>query len=79
MSRFFTWRLLLAGAALLPMGLVTPVTQAAGNDAFGFNGSVKGFPTGAVRVTCGGAYNLGTGLSIQGVASAALRTWGRDR
>jgi hypothetical protein len=62
MFRFFTWRLLLAGAALLAMGLLTPVTQAAGNDAFGFNGNVKGFPTGAVRVTGGGAYNLKTGF-----------------
>jgi hypothetical protein len=28
--------------------------------AFGFNGSVSGFPTGAVSVTGGGAYDLGT-------------------
>jgi hypothetical protein len=62
MFRFFNWRPLLAAAALLTAGLLTPVTLAAGNDAFGFNGSVSGFPTGAVTVTGGGAYNLKTGF-----------------
>jgi hypothetical protein len=62
MFRAFTWRPLLAAAALLTSGLLTPVTHAAGNEAFGFNGSVSGFPTGAVRLTGGGAYNPATGF-----------------
>jgi hypothetical protein len=62
MIRQFTWRPLLAATALLTASLATPVTYAQGNDAFGFNGSVSGFPTGAVRLTGGGAYNLATGF-----------------
>jgi hypothetical protein len=60
MFRALTWRPLLAAGALLTAGLLTPVTHAAGNEAFGFNGSVSGFPTGAVRLTGGGAYNPAT-------------------
>jgi hypothetical protein len=62
MFRSFKWRPLLAASALLAVGLPTSVTHAAGDDAFGFNGSVSGFPTGAVRLTGGGAYNLETGF-----------------
>jgi len=62
MFRFFTWRPLLAVAALLTVALPAAVTHAAGNDAFGFNGTVSGFPTGLVRLTGGGAYNLETGF-----------------
>jgi hypothetical protein len=62
MFRVFKWRPLLAAAALLTASLPIPVTHAAGNDAFGFNGSVGGFPTGAVTLTGGGAYNLETGF-----------------
>jgi hypothetical protein len=62
MFRPITWRLLLAVTALLTAGLLTPVTHAAANDAFGFNGTVSGFPTGVVRLTGGGAYNVETGF-----------------
>ena len=62
MFRSFNWRPLLAAAALLTVALPTAVTHAAGSDAFGFNGSVSGFPTGAVTLTGGGAYNLETGF-----------------
>src|SRR5689334_14153304 len=62
MFRFFNWRSLLVAATLLTVGLPIPVTHAAGDDAFGFNGSVSGFPTGAVSLTGGGAYNLETGF-----------------
>jgi hypothetical protein len=66
MFRSLNWRPLLAAAGLLTAGLLTPVTYAAGNDAFGFNGSVSGFPTGAVTLTGGGAYNLASGFVNSG-------------
>jgi hypothetical protein len=55
------WRPLLAAAALIAAS-VPAVAHADGNDAFGFNGSVSGFPTGSVHLTGGGAYNLATGF-----------------
>jgi hypothetical protein len=41
--------------------LATPAS-ASGKDAFGFEGSVSGFPTGAVTLSGGGAYDLATGF-----------------
>jgi hypothetical protein len=43
-----------AGAVLLG----SPALAQPATGAFGFNGSVSGFPTGAVRITGGGAYDL---------------------
>ena len=37
-----------------------------GRDAFGFNGTVSGFPTGAVRLTGGGAYDVSTASNTIG-------------
>jgi len=49
--------------ALVFIFLLSSVASAAGrNDAFGFNGSASGFPTGAVRLTGGGAYNPASGF-----------------
>jgi hypothetical protein len=48
---------LLVGSAVLAQ----PATG-----AFGFNGSVSGFPTGAVRITGGGAYDLGSSFVHSG-------------
>jgi hypothetical protein len=42
--------------------LATPVVAQPPQGAFGFNGAVSGFPTGAVSVTGGGAYDLATGF-----------------
>ncbi len=39
------------------------VANAGGNDAFGFNGTASGFPTGAVTLTGGGAYDPATALN----------------
>ena len=39
--------------------LATPLVAQPPQGAFGFNGAVSGFPTGAVSVTGGGAYDLG--------------------
>src|SRR5262249_59592443 len=38
----------------------------AGREAFGFNGSARGFPTGAVTLTGGGAYDPATGFVHSG-------------
>ena len=48
---------LLTGSAVLAQ----PATG-----SFGFNGSVSGFPTGAVRITGGGAYDLASGFVHSG-------------
>lgn len=37
-----------------------------GRDAFGFNGTVSGFPTGSVRLTGGGAYDPSTASNTLG-------------
>jgi hypothetical protein len=51
----------LAGAVCL--FAVVPVTAAGKNDAYGFNApEIRGFPTGAVALTGGGAYNPATGF-----------------
>jgi hypothetical protein len=44
-------------ACVVALALLSPAA-ATGNDAFGFNGTVSGFPTGVVQVTGGGAYDL---------------------
>ena len=57
----------LAIASLLPASLLLGPSASAqntdGNNAFGFNGTkISGFPTGAARLTGGGAFNLATGF-----------------
>jgi hypothetical protein len=54
----------LAGALLLPI----PAAAAEGTSrqAFGFNGSVSGFPTGAVTLTGGGAYDPNVADNVAG-------------
>ena len=48
-------------AAVLP--IAAPASAAPGNTGFGFNAAdIRGFPTGAARLTGGGAFNLGTGF-----------------
>jgi hypothetical protein len=50
----------LAAAVLL---IAAPASAAPGNIGFGFNAKdISGFPTGAARLTGGGAYNPGTGF-----------------
>jgi hypothetical protein len=50
----------LAAAALL---IAAPASAAPGNTGFGFNATgISGFPTGAARLTGGGAFNPGTGF-----------------
>jgi hypothetical protein len=57
----------LAIALLLPASLLLGPSASAqntsGNNAFGFNSAnISGFPTGAARLTGGGAFNLATGF-----------------
>ena len=40
-----------------PTDAVRPAFKAGGRSGFGFNGSVKGFPTGEVRLTGGGSFD----------------------
>jgi hypothetical protein len=50
-------------AAPTATALIQPslsANNAGGNDAFGFNGIASGFPTGAVTLTGGGAYDVST-------------------
>ncbi len=57
------WALLaLAAAATATLALAAPALAASdGQTGFGFNASeISGFPTGAVSVTGGGAFNLDT-------------------
>jgi hypothetical protein len=49
--------LVLAGSLMASPAVAQPATV-----SFGFNGIVSGFPTGAVRVTGGGAFNLDNGF-----------------
>jgi hypothetical protein len=45
------------GDATGPTESVRPAFKAGGRSGFGFNGSVSGFPTGAVRLTGGGSFD----------------------
>jgi hypothetical protein len=66
----------LAAAALL---IAAPAWAAAGNTGFGFNATgISGFPTGAARLTGGGAYNPETGFVKSLAASGAPATTTRS-
>src|SRR5215472_18412538 len=55
--------------ALVPAAAAVAQPPQAG---FGFNGSVSGFPTGAVNVTGGGAYDLATNFVKSGGGFSCL-------
>ncbi len=59
-SFVFTGSLFFVLAGSLLFG--SPALAQPASAAFGFNGSVSGFPTGAVRITGGGAYDLDSGF-----------------
>jgi len=60
LAAFTLFRFGLALAVVLV--LAAPALAAGGNHGFGFNGSASGFPTGAVTLTGGGAYDPATGF-----------------
>src|SRR5215467_12272914 len=49
-------------AFLGTLAFAAPVVAQPPQAGFGFNGAVSGFPTGAVSVTGGGAYELASGF-----------------
>jgi hypothetical protein len=51
--------LVLVAASLL---IGSPVLAQPATSSFGFNGTVSGFPTGEVRITGGGAYDIDSGF-----------------
>ncbi len=59
MQNRLQWRVALLLSFLSSLLLATPLVAQPPEGAFGFNGAVSGFPTGAVSVTGGGAYDLG--------------------
>jgi hypothetical protein len=59
------WMVVLAcDNGVMPTDAVGASFNASGRSAFGFNGTAKGFPTGAVRLTGGGSYNPATGSNV---------------
>jgi hypothetical protein len=55
-----------------PTDSAGPAFKAGGRAGFGFNGSVKGFPTGEVRLTGGGSFDPTTGSNtVPGETSVA--------
>jgi hypothetical protein len=53
-------------------------SSANGKAAFGFNGTASGFPTGAVRLTGGGAYDPATASNTTGAITFAHTSGGFD-
>jgi hypothetical protein len=62
MRSHFHWKLTLLLAFPSTLLLAPPLLAQPPQAAFGFNGSVTGFPTGAVSVSGGGAYDLDSGF-----------------
>jgi hypothetical protein len=60
MRNHVQWRVPLLLAFFGTLLLATPLAAQPPQGAFGFNGAVSGFPTGAVSLTGGGAYDLAT-------------------
>jgi hypothetical protein len=61
----------LAGSLLI--GSADLAQPATGAGAFGFNGTESGFPTGVVRITGGGAYDLASGFVHSGGGFRCLK------
>ena len=52
-----------AGASYSASGLAASSTAGGAREGFGFNGTVSGFPTGAVFLTGGGSFDAATGVA----------------
>jgi len=66
MRSFLRWTVAPALTFAGTLLIASPVGAGAARPAFGFNGTVSGFPSGAVFLTGGGAYNLSTGFVHSG-------------
>ena len=60
MRSHFQWRVTLLLVALGTLPFASPLIAEPPQGAFGFNGTVRGFPTGEVFLVGGGVYDLGT-------------------
>jgi hypothetical protein len=78
MRRRLRWRVRLLLTVLGSMLLAAPLAAQPPQGAFGFNGTVSGFPTGVVSVTGAALTTLAPTLSRPPAALAASRMWGRD-
>jgi hypothetical protein len=61
-----------------PTDAVRPAFKAGGRSGFGFNGSVRGFPTGAVRLTGGGSFDLATASNTVPTETSVASAGGFD-
>jgi hypothetical protein len=57
---------------------VRPAFKAGGRSGFGFNGSVKGFPSGEVRLTGGGSFDPATASNTLSTETSAHSAGGFD-
>ena len=61
-----------------PTDAVQPSFKAGGRSGFGFNGSVSGFPTGAVRLTGGGSFDPSSASNIVPTETSVSSAGGFD-
>jgi hypothetical protein len=61
-----------------PTDAVRPAFKAGGRPGFGFNGSVKGFPTGEVRLTGGGSFDPTTASNTVPTPTSVASAGGFD-
>ena len=61
-----------------PSDAVQPAFSAGGRKAFGFNGTARGFPAGAVRLTGGGSYNPATASNVVPSETSVVSSGGFD-
>jgi hypothetical protein len=66
------------GTSTSPTDAVQPAFKAGGRSGFGFNGSVKGFPTGEVRLTGGGSFDPATASNTISTETSVASAGGFD-
>ena len=66
------------GTSTSPSDAVRPAFKAGGRSGFGLNGSVRGFPTGVVRLTGGGSFDPSTASNTIPTATSVASAGGFD-
>jgi len=61
-----------------PTEAMRPAFRVGGRSGFGFNGSVKGFPTGEVRLTGGGSFDPATASNVVPTPTSVASAGGFD-
>jgi hypothetical protein len=69
---------LACGDGTSPTDPARPAFKAGGRSGFGFNGTVRGFPTGTVRLTGGGSFDPTTASNIVPTVTSAVSSGGFD-